>query len=92
MAIILYKKGNTTKVRGIPCQMQTFEPDSFRHLLKKGWYKTPEECYAEPEPELVEEVVFKSDLEIVLEEEDPDPDEEPEFDINNLYEDPENAE
>ena len=43
MAIVLYKKGNTTKVNGIPCQIQICEPDSYLHLLKEGWFYTPEE-------------------------------------------------
>jgi len=76
MAIILYKKGNTAKVRGIPCQFQICNEFSYLHLLEQGWFYTPEECYAEEEePELVETPeVFKSDLEVA--EETPETEEE----------------
>ena len=50
MAIILYKKGDTTKVNGIPCEIQICNEFSYLHLLEQGWFYTPEECYAE-EPE-----------------------------------------
>lgn len=43
MAIILFKKGNTTKVNGIPCQIQVCNEFSYLHLLDEGWYYTPEE-------------------------------------------------
>ena len=54
MAVILYKKGNTAKVRGIPCQFQICNEYSYLHLLEQGWKYTPEECYADEEPEVVE--------------------------------------
>ena len=49
MAVILFKKGNTAKIRGIPCQFQICDPFSYLHLLDDGWFYTPEECCAEPE-------------------------------------------
>jgi hypothetical protein len=54
MAIILFKKGTMHKIRGIPCEFQICNEYSYLHLLKQGWHYTPEECYAEPEPEVVE--------------------------------------
>lgn len=54
MAIILYKKGTMHKIRGIPCQFQICNEYSYLHLLEQGWKYTPEECYAEEEPEVVE--------------------------------------
>ena len=54
MAIILYKKGTMHKVNGIPCQFQICNEYSYLHLLEQGWKYTPEECYQEPEPDLVE--------------------------------------
>lgn len=49
MAIILYKPGNTSKVRGIPCEVQICNEFSYLHLLEQGWFYSPEECYAEKE-------------------------------------------
>lgn len=43
MAIVLYKKGNAGKVRGIPCQIQVCNEFSYLHLLEESWYYTPEE-------------------------------------------------
>jgi hypothetical protein len=63
MAVILFKKGNTHKERGIPCQMQICNEYSYLHLLKQGWHYTPEECYAEEEPELVEIPEVKEETE-----------------------------
>lgn len=55
MAVILYKKGNTSKVNGILCEVQICNEFSYLHLLEQGWCYSPEECYAEEkEPELVE--------------------------------------
>ena len=53
--IQLFKKGNSLTVNGIRCDMQTVNEYSYLHLLKQGWFYTPEECYQETEqPELVE--------------------------------------
>ena len=43
MAVILYKKGNMGKVRGIPCQIQVCNEFSYLHLLDEGWFYTVEE-------------------------------------------------
>jgi len=80
MAIILYKKGNTAKIRGIPCQLMVCNPFSYLHLLDDGWFLSPEECYVveeqveevteDTEEETPEEAAgFLSDLEVVENEE-----------------------
>jgi len=51
MSVILYKKGNAGKVRGIPCQIQICNEFSYKHLLEQEWFYTPEECYAKEEQE-----------------------------------------
>lgn len=51
MAVILYKAGGTSKVNGIPCEVQICNEFSYLHLLEQGWFYTPEECYAETEQE-----------------------------------------
>ena len=43
MAIVLYREGNTAKVRDILCQIQICDEFSYLHLLEEGWYYTPEE-------------------------------------------------
>jgi hypothetical protein len=44
MSIVLYKSGSSYRSpKGIRCQFQICNPFSFEHLLKDGWFKTPEE-------------------------------------------------
>ena len=51
MAVILYKPGNSKKVRGIPCDILICDEYSYLHNLEQGYFYTPEECYAEKEDE-----------------------------------------
>lgn len=51
MGVVLYKTGDTHKVRGIDCVMQVFSETSYLHNLEMGWFYSPEECYAEEEKE-----------------------------------------
>ena len=55
MAIVLYKKGNMAKVRGISCEIQICDSFSYKHLLDQGWFLSPEACYARNEETEVEE-------------------------------------
>lgn len=54
MGITLYRPGNTRKIKGIKCDMQTFDEHSYLHNLDLGWFYSPEECY--PEIQGVEEL------------------------------------
>ena len=50
MSIVLYKSGGSyTSPKGIRCQFQICNPFSFEHLLKDGWFKTPEEVIEDEE-------------------------------------------
>lgn len=70
MAIVLYKKGNAGKVRGIPCQLQVCNEFSYLHLLEEGWFYTPEEvAEAEIKKELEEKIQAAAALEEEIEEE-----------------------
>ena len=51
MAVILYKPGNSKKVRGIPCDILICDEYSYLHNLEEGYFYSPEECYAEKESE-----------------------------------------
>ena len=51
MAIVLYKPGNSKKVRGIPCDILICDEYSYLHNLEQGYFYSPEECYAEKEDE-----------------------------------------
>lgn len=55
MSIILYKAGNSKKVRGIRCDYKVFDESSYLHNLDQGWHYSPEECYAKSEEEVVDE-------------------------------------
>ena len=57
MAVILYKAGNTAKIRGISCQYQICSPFSYKHLLDQDWFISPEACYAKEEKVVKEKVV-----------------------------------
>ena len=58
MSIVLFKPGDLyTSPKGIRCQYQVCDPFSYEHLLEQGWFRTPEECYPEPEVVVAEEVV-----------------------------------
>ena len=51
MSVILYKPGNTRKVRGVPCDILVCDEYSYLHNLEQGYFYSPEECYAEKEDE-----------------------------------------
>ena len=70
MAIILYKPGDTyTSPKGIRCDIQICDPFSYLHLLKDGWFLTPEECYAKKETEQEAEPEAEEETEDEAEEE-----------------------
>lgn len=49
MSVVLYKPGNTGKVRGIPCEVLVCDEYSYLHHLEQGYFYSPEECYAKKE-------------------------------------------
>jgi hypothetical protein len=70
--IVLYKKGSTSKINGILCDIQLCNPHAYLHLLDQGWYRTPEEIAGAEakakEAERVEEAEESEELEIKTEE------------------------
>jgi len=73
MSVILYKPGNSTKVRGIPCDIMICNEYSYLHNLEQGYFYSPEECY----PEVEEAEVEEAEVEVV-EVEEPEKEEEAE--------------
>lgn len=47
MSVVLYKAGNTRKVRGVPCDILICDEYSYLHNLEQGYFYSPEECYIE---------------------------------------------
>ena len=56
MAIQLYKKGNTHTVRGIECEIGTFDEYSYLHNLDNEWFYSPEECYSDVDAALAKKL------------------------------------
>ncbi len=73
MAVILYKAGNTRKVRGIPCDILICDEYSYLHNLDQGYFYSPEECYAEKEAEETDTEDAESKTEDEAEEETTEP-------------------
>lgn len=51
MAVILYREGNTSKVRGIKCEARMVNEYNFADMLEAGWVLSPQELYKEKEAE-----------------------------------------
>lgn len=51
MGVVLYRIGDTHKIRGISCELKNFKPYDFQEVLNsdEGWVKTPEELYLKTE-------------------------------------------
>jgi hypothetical protein len=66
MSIILYKSGSSYRSpKGIRCEFQICNPFSFEHLLKDGWFKTPEEVVKDEEKKAKEKVkVLEPEVEV----------------------------
>jgi len=41
MSIALYKKGATHEIKGITCEIGTFDASELDSLLKEGWHTDP---------------------------------------------------
>jgi len=54
MSIVLYKAGNSNKIRGIQCEVLICDEYSYLHNLNAGYFLSPEECYAEVEEEEID--------------------------------------
>ena len=66
MAVILYKKGNTHKVRGVKCEACVCDENSFQHMLDSGeWFLSPQETLGE---EVKQETVVEETVEEITEE------------------------
>ena len=46
MGVQLFRAGTGAVRNGIKVEQKTFDEYSYLHLLKQGWFYTPEECYA----------------------------------------------
>lgn len=47
--LMLYRAGNTHKVRGIECEVGRFQNRSLKTLLDNGWKLRPEDTVSQPE-------------------------------------------
>lgn len=69
MSIQLYRKGNSHRCRGIPCEIINITGDLEGHL-KLGWILDPKELYKDPEPEEQMEVEPDALQEVEVEQEE----------------------
>ena len=51
MSVIVYKEGNSHRVRGVPCQAAHIDPEFLKQYLQGGWCLDPTELY-EPGPDM----------------------------------------
>lgn len=56
MGIVLYRKGNTHRVRDIDCELKVVKPEYFTGEPERGWFISPEEAYGEVENGVQEEI------------------------------------
>ena len=61
MAVILYKPGNSKKVRGVPVDVLVCDEYSYLHNLDQGWFYSPEECYENEQSEETNEEKAKKE-------------------------------
>ncbi len=54
--IEVFRPGTSHLVNGITCERDTVNEFGFEHLLKTGWFLTPEECYPKKITEKAPEV------------------------------------
>jgi len=52
MSVVLYRPGDSHNVRGIRCEAITCNEHSFLHMLKDGWFYSPEETLKKEEGDI----------------------------------------